>query len=229
MTVAPSAKAAATISLRKDRSLRVASSALNSTSGVWSLARRTASRAMASTSPRFFLSLWSMWMSEVAMKVWMRGRAASRMASQARSMSAGMVRHRAATMGSRTSRATICTPAKSSWLATGNPASMADTFRAASWWARRSFSEGCMEQPGLCSPSRRVVSKMWMGTDSSCMAGSLEVEVTVGPGKCRGVHPYWPFLQIHKRPQWNCASQAAGPRPHNGSRRRRSCCTWWSP
>jgi hypothetical protein len=49
---------------------------------------------------------------------------------------------------------------KSPWEAMAKPASMMSTPRAASWWAKRSFSAWCMVQPGDCSPSRRVVSKM---------------------------------------------------------------------
>ena len=171
----------------------MASSALNSTSAVWPLARRTASRAMASTSARFFCSLYFMWMSEVARKVWMRGRAASRMASQARSMSAGRLRQSAAMTGPRTSRATIWTPAKSSRLATGNPASITSTLSAASWCAMRSFSPGCMLQPGLCSPSRRVVSKMEMNSGSRCMVPEpldVEIQWAKAPARCPGLLPF---------------------------------------
>src|SRR5690242_5001106 len=113
-----------------------------------------------------------MWMSEVETKVWMRGRSASRTASQARSTSAGLARARPATTGPWTSRAMACTASKSPGEAIGKPASMMSTPRRASWWAISSFSCLLSEMPGDCSPSRRVVSKTRTRSFSSLTAGS---------------------------------------------------------
>ena len=99
-------------------------------------------------------------MSEVETNVWMRGRAASRTASQARSTSAGLARASPATTGPSTSRAMAWTASKSPGDAIGKPASMTSTPSRASWWAISSFSAVLRQIPGDCSPSRRVVSKM---------------------------------------------------------------------
>ncbi len=63
-----------------------------------------------------------------------------------------------------TSRAMVCTAAKSPGLLAGKPASITSTPRRTSWWAISSFSEAFMLLPGDCSPSRRVVSKKTTGT-----------------------------------------------------------------
>ena len=63
-------------------------------------------------------------------------------------------------MGPWTSRAMACTDSKSPGEAIGKPASMTSTPRAARARAISSFSPRFMLQPGLCSPSRSVVSKM---------------------------------------------------------------------
>src|SRR5215208_1299335 len=101
-------------------------------------------------------------MSEVATKVWSRGRAAPPTASQARRMSCSVVRQSAATVTSRHSAATALTAAKSPSEAMGKPASMMSTPSPCSLRARRIFSERFMEQPGDCSPSRNVVSKIFI-------------------------------------------------------------------
>ena len=56
--------------------------------------------------------------------------------------------------------ATSFTAAKSPGLAMAKPASITSTFSRSSARAMRSFSSPVMDAPGLCSPSRRVVSKM---------------------------------------------------------------------
>src|SRR5919106_1520138 len=103
-------------------------------------------------------------MSEVATKVWMRGRRAYRTASQQRSMSPNPTRLSPQMMGAWSSaptwRATSRVASKSSSEEIGNPASMTSTFSRASWRAISSFSMVFMENPGACSPSRSVVSKM---------------------------------------------------------------------
>ena len=62
--------------------------------------------------------------------------------------------------GPSTWRAIACTASKSPGEAIGKPASITSTPRRASCCAISSFSPVFSEMPGLCSPSRRVVSKM---------------------------------------------------------------------
>src|SRR3989441_2159355 len=90
----------------------------------------------------------------------MRGRAALRKASAARRPSGSAVRHNAATVTFRHSAATALTAAKSPSEAIGNPASIVSTPSDSSFRARSSFSVRFIEQPGDCSPSRNVVSKI---------------------------------------------------------------------
>ena len=125
------------------------------------------------------------------MKVWMRGLALSLMASQARSMSPGRVRQSAAMAGPWTLRATIRTAAKSSSEAIGKPASITSTFSAASCRAMRSFSWGCMLQPGLCSPSRSVVSNIWIRSDMGRPSG---MGIPITRPRPERVHDYWDSL-----------------------------------
>ena len=63
-------------------------------------------------------------------------------------------------IGPWTSRATRFTDSQSPREAIGKPASMTSTPSSASAFATRSFSGCVMLQPGDCSPSRSVVSKM---------------------------------------------------------------------
>ncbi|GBD28273.1 hypothetical protein HRbin31_00286 [bacterium HR31] len=160
ITAAPSRMAASTTRHRNSTSERVASSQLNSTSGHRERASRTACRAASSTSSGLIRSLRSMWMGEVAMKVWIRGRSASRTPSQHTSMSWRCARARPQITGPRTSRAISRTASRSPGDAMGNPASITSTPRRARARAISSFSCTVMEKPGDCSPSRRVVSKM---------------------------------------------------------------------
>src|ERR1044072_1309397 len=102
-----------------------------------------------------------MWMSEVEMKVWIRGIRASRMAPQAASMSALWVRARPHTVGPSTLREIASTASKSPGEGIGKPASITSTPRRASCCAISTFSAVFSEIPGDCSPSRSVVSKMW--------------------------------------------------------------------
>ncbi len=95
------------------------------------------------------------------MKVWMRPRSPAYFsASQPRSMSMSLARHRPAICGPWMVCATFLTASKSPSEAIGKPASMTSTFIFSSWWAMRSFSSMFMLAPGDCSPSRRVVSKI---------------------------------------------------------------------
>ena len=111
-----------------------------------------------------------MWMSEVEMKVWMRARSASLIAPQAASMSALWVRARPQITGPSTWRAIAWTASKSPGEVIGKPASMTSTPRRASCWAISTFSCVFREIPGDCSPSRRVVSKMWTRSCSAALA-----------------------------------------------------------
>ena len=95
------------------------------------------------------------------MKVWMRGRWASRTAPQAASMSALWVRARPQITGPSTLREISWTASKSPGEVIGKPASITSTPRRASCWAISTFSAVFSEMPGDCSPSLRVVSKMW--------------------------------------------------------------------
>ena len=94
------------------------------------------------------------------MKVWMRPELAGLIASPARSMSIFLARARPQMVLSLTTSATALTASKSPLLAMGKPASMTSTFIFSSALAMRTFSSAVMEAPGLCSPSRRVVSKI---------------------------------------------------------------------
>src|SRR5262249_44844690 len=90
----------------------VASSAENSTSLHNVRASRTACRVSSTTCSRVFFSLYCKWMSEVAINVWIRGCAASRNASHARSMSGRTARARPAITGRRISIAILRTARK---------------------------------------------------------------------------------------------------------------------
>src|SRR2546421_3257586 len=160
IVVAPSSSAIWTTSAMNSTSERDPSSGENSTSSVYALAWATAARACPFTSSRVVWSLRSMWMSLVAMKVWMRGRSESLIAFQAASMSWKLVRARPQITGPCTSRAIDSTASKSPGEVIGKPASMMSTPRRASCCAISSFSARFREIPGDCSPSRRVVSKI---------------------------------------------------------------------
>ncbi|GIX35446.1 MAG: hypothetical protein KatS3mg126_1225 [Lysobacteraceae bacterium] len=94
------------------------------------------------------------------MKTWMRAFSAFSSAAAARSMSWRWQRARAAMRGPRASRAMAATAAKSSGLAAAKPASITSTPSSHRARAMLSFCAVVIEQPGDCSPSRRVVSKM---------------------------------------------------------------------
>ena len=106
----------------------------------------------------------------MATKVWMRGLRAYLTASQQRSMSASPTRESPQIEGAFSSvptcRATSRVASKSSSEEMGKPASMTSTWRRASCRAISSFSIVFIENPGACSPSRSVVSKMM--TRSMC-------------------------------------------------------------
>src|SRR5580658_59608 len=99
-------------------------------------------------------------MALVARNTCRRRRGASRSASAASSMSPRLQRASPQMIGPCTSRATALTLSQSPREAAGKPASMTSTPSSASAFATRSFSGCVMLQPGACSPSRRVVSKI---------------------------------------------------------------------
>src|SRR5688572_9830902 len=90
----------------------------------------------------------------------MRGCAAPLNASAARFTSCAEVRQSAATLTLPHCAATAFTAAKSPSEAIGNPASMTSTPSSSSFRASCTFSPRFIEQPGDCSPSRNVVSKI---------------------------------------------------------------------
>ena len=104
------------------------------------------------------LELVLMWMSDVEMNVWIRGRVASLTAFHAASMSATWVRASPAITGPSTVREIACTASKSPGEVIGKPASMTSTPSRASWWAISSFSCVFSEMPGrlLAVTQRRV-------------------------------------------------------------------------
>ena len=118
-------------------------------------------------------SFFSMCSGLVAMKVWMRPRAAPLSASAARAMSRSLARESEHTVESLITSAIALTHSKSPLLLAAKPASITSTRRRSSWRAMRSFSSLVMLAPGDCSPSRKVVSKMM---SLSVMGCSPEIE-----------------------------------------------------
>ena len=105
-------------------------------------------------------SLYFMWISLVARNTWIRGCLASFTASQAASMSPFVQRAREATVQLVTAPAMAWTLLWSMGEAMAKPASMMSTPSFSSCFAISIFSERFMLQPGDCSPSLRVVSKI---------------------------------------------------------------------
>ena len=161
-TVAPAAMAASYTLQRKSTSVREASSAENSTSPQRLRAQATACRICRRQSAREMCSLYLRCRSLVAMNVWMRGRAAPLIAAAEDSMSFASARESEHTEEDLTASATALTDAKSPGEAAANPASITSTPSASSWSAMRTFSSRFIEYPGACSPSRSVVSNIWI-------------------------------------------------------------------
>jgi hypothetical protein len=192
MVVAPAAIAVRTTSAMKSGSLRVASSHENSMSLQNAFARRTARLAPSSTCARVMRSLCSMWMSDVAMKTWMRGLRAPWSDSMAASTSSSFVRASDATTQS-TAWATARMPSRSPGEEMANPASMMSTPRRSSWRAISIFSGADSAMPGDCSPSRSVVSKMRTVSVGTAISGIL-----LG----------WGRAQLSRRDSGACAPKA---------------------
>ncbi len=75
-------------------------------------------------------------------------------------MSRSFARHSPQTVESLTTLAIARTASKSPLDEAGKPASITSIFMRSSARAMRSFSSRVIDAPGLCSPSRMVVSKM---------------------------------------------------------------------
>src|SRR5450759_2265769 len=123
------------------------------------------------------------------MKVWMRGRLACSRLLAARSTSSVQQRASAATCAQGNSRLTASTAWKSPSLAMEKPASRMSAPSSTSFRAIFSFSGTVMLQPGDCSPSRRVVSKMYTRSltralSRSCVRFSKFIILAVHISKC---------------------------------------------
>ena len=90
----------------------------------------------------------------------MRDETAGFSASPARTISFSSARARPHTVLSLIIEATAFTDSKSPGLAIGKPASITSTRIFSSALAIRTFSSLVMDAPGLCSPSRKVVSNI---------------------------------------------------------------------
>ena len=90
-------------------------------------------------------------------------------ASSAASTSSRRARASAATRQPVISDAIVRTASRSPRDAMGKPPSITSTPKSASCRARRSFSGTVIEKPGDCSPSRSVVSKIWMWSILICL------------------------------------------------------------
>ena len=82
------------------------------------------------------------------------------MAAAAASISLSSARANEHTVDSVITLATAFTASKSPGLATAKPASITSTRNRSSIFAILTFSSFVIEAPGLCSPSRKVVSKI---------------------------------------------------------------------
>src|SRR4029077_3619260 len=89
-------------------------------------------------------------------------------------------------IGPSTSRATAATLSKSPREAAGKPASMTSTPSSASARATRSFSGRVMLQPGDCSPSRSVVSKISTRSGLAAMGRFRDCGLGEGTPRHRG-------------------------------------------
>src|SRR5260221_8655461 len=141
---------------------------------------RMAATALRTISSCAMFSLYWRWIALVARTRCRRRRGAGSSARAAFSMSSRVQRARAAMIGPCTSRATAWTDSQSSREAAGNPASITSTPRSASARASRSFSACVMVQPGDCSPSRKVVSKISTRSGSGAMAASCGLDGLMG-------------------------------------------------
>ena len=130
-----------------------------SISSVNFFACRTAFTPVSKPSSRDIFNLNCRWLSETPNPVWMRPRSAGRSASAAHSISFSRARVRPQIVTPRSSCASVFTLSKSPGELIGKPTSRMSTPIFTSCRAISSFSGVDSRTPGLCSPSRRVVSK----------------------------------------------------------------------
>ena len=102
-----------------------------------------------------------MWISDVAINTCKRLRSASFNASATFCTSFSLARAKPQIVVPLTSRAIVCTASKSPGDAAGKPASITSMPRRTRPFAISIFSGVCKDTPGVCSPSRRVVSKKY--------------------------------------------------------------------
>ena len=150
----PASETALTTCLKNGISVLVASSAENSTLTPKLFAYATMSADCLSICSLVRWSLCWRWMSDEARKTW------TPFTPQliAVSMSTFSALARPETSALRPAFAILRTPSCSPFEVIGNPASMTSTPSLSSASAISSFSSGVSETPGVCSPSRRVVS-----------------------------------------------------------------------
>ena len=108
------------------------------------------------------LNLWIIWESEVPIPVWILGFFAYLSASAATLISFSTDRVNPQTEAFVTIFEISSTDLKSPGLDTGNPASITSTPKTSRRYAIIIFWFVSSLQPGTCSPSRRVVSKIWI-------------------------------------------------------------------
>src|SRR5437762_13565643 len=117
-----------------------------------------------------------MWIGEVAMNVWIRCDFAGLTASPQRTTSFSFARASTQTVLSLMALAMSCTASQSPLDDAGKPASITSTRSRSSWRAMRIFSSLVIDAPGLCSPSRNVVSKMIKWSAMVCPRACQNVE-----------------------------------------------------
>ena len=160
IVVAPALITASITRHKKSNSERPASSGENSILSVYFPALLTALTAFSITCSGSMRNFSRICIGDVARKVWIRKDFAGFSASAAQSMSLFNALAKPQTVLSVINSDTDLTASKSPGLAIGKPASIISTCIFSNAFAIRSFSSLVIEAPGLCSPSRKVVSKI---------------------------------------------------------------------
>jgi hypothetical protein len=186
IVVAPAAIDASTSRQRKSGSERPASSGENSMLSVYSRAQPIDFTACARTCSGVIRSFIFMWMGELARNMCRRPDLAPLIASPARRTSFSLARASAHTVLFLIALAMAFTAEKSPFDDAGKPASITSTFSRSSCLAIRIFSSAVIEAPGLCSPSRKVVSKMIRWSGMVCSRKLWIIECLFPPGVCPG-------------------------------------------
>ena len=143
----------------KSKSARDASSPENSISSTFPLASSRIVLTLSKTSWRVIFNLYCICSSEIAINTCKRLRSAYFKASMALITSFSLQRARAQIVVPFTSRAMVATASKSPGEAAGKPASITSIPSRTKPFAISIFSGVWRATPGVCSPSRRVVSK----------------------------------------------------------------------